>query len=337
MNLRLLFFTGLLLLMKVTFSGNINLDSLSYDEFARVALHLSYTKDYDSTISLLEYARSYYPEKEHEIMANLVIFNLLSGKEERAIELYRQALNKKVFFGFNKEILFSDTIEKREEFLSLLEKDSVLAEEKQKDVKTAYLVDTPLNFNADSLYPLMMVFHDWGQNAEEIREQWRAPLLEERFIRVFVQSPFVADMDGFQWNDTEKSTEEILRVFNEITDFYPVDTSQVITGGYGQGGTIAIHLLLEQLIPAIGFITVCPSIPESFTGKNLQQAKAKKQRAVIVAGVMDPGFSEQTSMIQAFREYAILYRFSPRKTMGREIPKNIEFYIRRGLNYMGYK
>lgn len=332
----ILFLAAFLFGINLIFSQQLIPDSLNYNEFNREAMYLSYTGDYDSTISLLNYAIDYYPEKEHEIIANLVILYLIQGNEEEALRNYNYAISQNMFLGFDSEKINLDSLRLKDEFVPLLEADARLAREKENSSQTEYLVDTPEAFHPDSIYPLFIVLHDWGQNASEIREQWQAPMLKNLFITAYIQSPKVADMDGYQWDETNIGVQNIMNVYNELKEKYTIDTNQTVIGGFGQGGTLAIHILLEQLISSVGFIVVNPSMPESFTNKNLQRAKSKKQRAVMVSGVLDPAFQYQAEMINAFRKNAVLYRFSPKRRMGHEIPENMDYYIRRGLKYMGF-
>lgn len=323
--------------LKPTFPQQLQLDSLNYVDFNREAMHLSFTGKHDSTVKLLNYARDFYPEKEHEIIANLIILYLVQNNEEEALRNYRYALNRNMFLGFDNEKIQLDSLRLKDEFSSLLKVDNNLAEEKESKSRVEYIVDTPLNYHTDSIYPLFIVLHDWGQNASEVRSQWQAPMLKKHFITVYIQSPAVADMDGYQWDDTDKSADIVLNVYNELLEKYTIDTANIVLGGFGQGGTISIHLLLEQLMPCAGFLVVNPSSPESFTEANLKRARSKKQRAVMVSGVLDPAFQDQAEMVSAFRRNALLYRFSPRRNMGHEIPENMDYYIRRGLMYLGFR
>jgi len=336
MTRNLLFLLLFILFARLGAQGQLS-DTTDYYGFSVEAMHLGYTKNYDSMAVFLENALSRYPEKKHEILANLVIINLIGNKGEKALEHYINAIQEGLFLGINEDMIPVDSLPNKPLFDSLLAIDKARLNEKQKNCRPEYYIELPALYHPDSLFPLFIVLHEWGQNARELMDLWTSPWLRNNFLVAFVQSSQLADMDGYHWGNKEQAVSEILTAYHEICDFYPVDTTSCVIGGYGQGGEMAIYLLLEQLIPLKGFITVSPSKPENFTTGNVKRAREKRQRAVIVAGMLDPAFSGQAEMIGTFRSQSLLYRFSPRKTNGREIPSGFDQYIRKGLLFLGYK
>jgi len=315
---------------------NYGLDSLSYYDFQKVLMRSTYQGEIKQSIDIVEQARNYYPEKEHELFYQLVILNLLNNDEEQALRSYSEAINKGMFLGITGEMIRLDSLSDFKTFDSLLSIDKKRLQERQASTKGEYLIYLPPSYQNDTLYPLFIVLHDWGQSAEELREIWQAPIMDNMIV-VYAQSSKVADMDGYCWSDFASATEEINSIFKEIIQKYSVDTNQVVIGGYKQGGQLAVYLSMGQILPNIGFFVVNPMMPPNFTKENAMQFKTNEQKVVMVTGFLDPTYNEQIAMMNLFREIKVLYKYSPRKSLGSEFPKDFEDYLRRGLKYMGFK
>jgi predicted esterase len=92
-------------------------------------------------------------------------------------------------------------------------------------------------------------------------------------ILAFVQSTEKAEHRGFtRYREIGKGRDEIRRACRAIPEEYSVDTARVIVGGFSAGGAMAIDVVLSEVIPAAGFVGVCPARPKSFSNERVKAA-----------------------------------------------------------------
>ncbi len=338
MNLRaLLLLTGLLISL-TGYSQQLSIDTLTYREFSRKVLHLGYQQNHNLAIEYMEKGRSLYPEKEHEILANLVMNYLMLNDEENALSAFRYAIVNNMFLGFDPDWVIFDSLAYTAEFDSLLQIDRKKKLEKQASSEVKLLVELPEDYRQDTLFPLFIVLHNWGGTAEEFKEVWTSDRLKNGFVVAYIQSSQVADMGGYCWDDKELALQEIVNSYNKLIKEYAVDTTRALIGGFSQGGEMAIYCLFEQAIPLKGFLTVAPGKPVNFTDENILRAKGKKQKGIIYTGMYDPNTNIHANMRSKFLELGFLYKFSPRKTIGHEMPPTgFDEYLDKNVKFLGVK
>lgn len=301
-----------------------DLDTLSYEEFDVRVSRLFQAGDFSNAIIFLETAKEKYPEKYAAISWDLALNYFLSGRYEEALKEMESGINKGIWYGYDPNWDIFDTLSGNESFIKLLAIDTKLKEKAQAEAKAELLVELPANYSPDSLYPLFIALHGWGQNNEEFREKWTSDRLKDEFITAYIQSSQVADMDGFGWTDSEQSMKDIKKMYYKILSEYTVDTTRMYVGGFSQGGKTSIRLILDDEWPLKGFIALCPGIPDNLSDEAIKRARAKKKKGVLILGETDRMIEQQMMMKGMFRTNRFGYKVKVKRLTGHEFPKDFK-------------
>jgi poly(3-hydroxybutyrate) depolymerase len=184
-------------------------------------------------------------------------------------------------------------------------------------------VVTPEDYDAARSYPLYVVLHGANSYLEDMIPYFKLDKHEGEYILAFIQSTERARYRGFTWYlDIEKGREEIRRCYEEIVEGYPIDTERVILGGFSAGATMAIDVVLNEIIPAIGFVTGCPAMPRSFSSDKVEAAVRRGVRGVMIAGRDDYYLERQLQMAEAFDVAGFEYRHILISGLGHDYPED---------------
>ena len=125
-----------------------------------------------------------------------------------------------------------------------------------------------------------MIFHGENGSIESAKTYWKSKMLHKKFLRAYVQSSEVDSSTGFTWyKRIRKGREEIKECYQEIVAQYSVDTEKVLIGGFSVGGSMAIDVIFNCIIPTVGFIRGCPGKPESLTREQVEKAVKRCERS----------------------------------------------------------
>lgn len=110
------------------------------------------------------------------------------------------------------------------------------------------------------LCPLFIGLHGEGESVIDSARYWHM-LAQKGWLVGLPQSTQAMWSNGYTWDNLKMSEEEILGDYQKIIEKYQVDKKQVVLGGQGLGGEMAIWLATKGIIPATGIIVINPKGP----------------------------------------------------------------------------
>lgn len=136
-------------------------------------------------------------------------------------------------------------------------------------------------------YPLLLALHGNNGNAQATVSHWH-PVVARGWILAVPQSSQLSMPDAYVWSDRERATRELQGHYAALTQEYPINTGNVIVGGFSMGAGLSIRFAMNGTIPACGFIAMGPYIPDVATLEPyLAASKERGLRGVIIVGDQD--------------------------------------------------
>jgi len=309
----------------------------NYQEMRGYIGSLFQQQKYEEAARILENHLARFPDHLEANAYNLALVYGRLKQYQEAINALRYALDRDIWFNkyaFGAE--FWEPFKEMKEFKKLLDRNETFRQEAQKSAKPDLLVLMPKGYSKEEgKYPLFIALHGGSSNIDNFRKVWKSKRMEEEFITAYVQSSLVVGMDSYNWReDMDTTKKEIVEAYNEIIKEYPVDEKEVIIGGFSAGGVAALEVTLCDLIPAAGFIVLCPAKPESFSDENIIEAKERGVRGTILATEMDPRLSVQKEMVGVLKTTDFPYQFVVTPNIGHWFPEDLDVKIDEAIHHI---
>lgn len=149
------------------------------------------------------------------------------------------------------------------------------------------LVLPPAEKSADHL-PLLLGLHGNSQNARLAANDWQ-PIVAKGWLLACAQSSQLLTSDAYIWNDLERGTTDVRRLYQLLNTRDLIDPERIVLGGFSAGGGLATHLAVTRAIKARGFLVVGPYLRDLEPLKPyLDTAAASGLRGYIVMGLQEP-------------------------------------------------
>jgi predicted esterase len=149
------------------------------------------------------------------------------------------------------------------------------------------LVLPPAGNNADHL-PLLLALHGNAQNARLAASDWQ-PILAKGWLLACAQSSQLLTSDAYVWNDLERGTTDVRRLYQILNTKDTIDPERIVLGGFSAGGGLAIHLAMTGAIRALGFLVLGPYLRDLESLRPYLDAAAERGlRGYIVMGLQEP-------------------------------------------------
>jgi len=214
----------------------------------------------------------------------------------------------------------------------ILEENETFWQKAQNLAKATIEIITPEGYDSTKSNPLFIALHGGGGNIEGFKTAWTSELMRTEFITAYLQSSQIISMDGFNWaEDIEISKKEIIKAYDKITAAYKIDNNEIIIGGFSSGGVAALEVVLCNLIPATGFVVLCPYKPESFSAENIENATNRKIRGTIITTEMDPRLTVQQEMVETLKNAGLQHQFVVSPYLGHWIPDDLDTRINEAI------
>jgi len=138
----------------------------------------------------------------------------------------------------------------------------------------------------------------------------------------------VISMDGYNWTeDMEVSSREIHEAYQTVVQKYPVNTEQVIIGGFSSGGVASLEMALAGEFPVQGFVVLCPAKPEGFTSKRVAEAAQRGLRGTLLTTEMDGRLDDQKEMARILDQENLPCEFIITPNIGHWYPEDLDIHI----------
>ena len=202
----------------------------------------------------------------------------------------------------------------------------------EKSITTIYQV--PEYYSPDKKFPLMVILHGHGENAEAFAEVWREATNSLGFVLLAVQGENkISDEAYFAWG--KNAEEHILCSIDEIKKIVNINDNEIYLGGFSAGASLANYLSLKYPFQIRGTISISGSFPFELFQKSLVNSKNK---FCLACGELEKNYSEQltdiSDLLTARNVKVKSIRF---KNAGHTIPKPWNETIQEMLKFLKEK
>jgi len=308
----------------------------SYEEMRAHIGKLYQKKEYAEAAKILEWALTQYPDRVESNAFNLALMHMQLQEHDKAIKALEYGLEQGIWFGkyaVGGEIWAP--LREKESFQAFLEKNEAKRQETQRSVQPKLEVFVPEGFDKGKTYPLFIALHGGGENIDVFKPQWTSDLLKREFIVAYPQSGQIVSMTGYSWTeDIELSKKEIREAYEKLLADYPVDPSRVIVGGFSSGGVASLAVVLDNTIPVIGFVVLCPARPDDFTAEKLSAVRERGIRGTLLTTEMDPRLPDQKEMAAMMEAEGLAHEFIVTPNIGHWYPENLAELIDNAITHI---
>jgi predicted esterase len=282
--------------------------------------------EYAQAIALLEPSLDEFPEHAFKTVLHTVYCYAGLDQWDRVGDLIESSIGGGHFFDLRGKLL--ELVQARENGERLLAENQRLRHAAQAAAKMRYEVHLPKSYKKEERYPLLLTMHSGGGhigNIETHRYYWKPePALRRGFIVVYVQSALVSCSGGFSWDgETNMHRQELSQCYQEVLADYVVDTEKVFVGGFSAGGTVSIDAVVNDVLPAKGFIALGPDKPETFAPEGIAASRQRGCRGVILEGEQVVDNSDLQDMLTVFQELKFPYKLMVNQGIGHWYPEDL--------------
>lgn len=292
-------------------------------------------KNFQEAVNVLRWGWDRFPDQVVSNAFNLAAVYGQLKEYDKGIQALQAALDRGVFFGLWQ--FFSDywaPYKERLAFLEFLERNKAIVAEAQKKAVLKVEVAVPEGYDKSKSYPLFIALHGGGENLAEFKPNWTSPVLRKDFLIAYVQSTQVASMTGFHWQDAALTGRDLAEAFNRIKAEYPVDMKKIIIGGFSSGGYGSLVALLNDVLPARGFIILCPPVPEAEFESKVAGLKARGIRGAFLTTEQDNRLADQKRWQEIFTKAGLDVEFSVAPNTGHWYPNDFAAKVDAALQRM---
>ena len=318
--------------------GMISMNDFDFEDLERHYNNLWQEGKIEMALEKVKNAAEKYPKEEYTINLDLAALYLELEEYDKADKILQKSFDKGYWYP---EVYIKQIFEK-ERFSKLVEQWKNLKHKAEKEVELDYIVEEPVDYEESKDYPLFIALHSWGANTKLLRNYWYSNKLQKRYIVVYPRSTQIVGMKNYCWDDLQKSIEDINTVYQEISQKYDIDDSQIIVGGFSQGAGLALKMIFNQTkIPIKGFVSLCPPVMEPYSEEEIKRGVRENVRGVIIAGEKDPSYPRQEEEVERLEEYGLPVSFEVIKDLDHWFPEELSDYIDDALDFIndsnGYK
>lgn len=313
----------------------------SFREFEKIYSVPYAQKRYDEVLNLLEHSAELLSNEEYKenlftIMLDKARIYSELHKSIECFNIIRSMLEKGYSFPLHWKRF--DFLKSDKEYQVLKEANENILNQAKENASFKYDVLLPKSYNPNKKYPLFFSLHGDGAdgNIPNHSWYWKPDLLLQRgYIVVYPQSSQVYCYNGFGWLiDPILSRKELKNCYEQLLVDYSIDEKCVIIGGFSGGANAAIDIVMANVIPAKGFVALCPG--ESVM--TFEKAAAKKASERGVKGIVFEGENETEApvqdMIKVFKEVGFPCEYCINKGVGHWYPEDLDEKVIRAVDFI---
>jgi predicted peptidase len=297
--------------------GQINKD-LTYAELEEKAISSFRNNQTDSSIIIMEYAHEKFPEEFARTTNILAYIYTRANNLSKAIEIWRIGINKGYIYDLNNPY-YQEFYKDNADFEALAQ----IEKSRLDTMHLKYEIVLPTEYNNKKTYPLLFIFHGNNRNINLSKEAWNAPIMNQEFITVFLQSYIPSSLTNFKWipNDQKIKT-EFTEIYYHILKNHPIDESKIIFAGMSAGGKKALDFTLNNYFPVSGLVLNCPVIPQDVTDDMITNFAKTNKKLGIITGENDFALEGQKNLVSKIDSLAGQTKMFATKDLGHSFAEN---------------
>jgi hypothetical protein len=331
MKSKLIITTFLLCVLKLAAFGQF--DKLtSLKELNSLSAKYCQTKNLDSAILVIEFARSKYPEYDKDATYLLDSLFLITKQDSNVLKNIDYGLKKRYFFGLERWE-YRDFVN-NPEFIRLAKIDWQIEDSLNTLSHLKYEIVLPKNYSVDKKYPLLFVFHGNNSNIQKEKCIWTSKVMKNKFIVIFVQSYIHLATNDYRWGENdEKTDKEFKEIYEQIVKKYPVAENKIIFSAMSMGGYIAINYVFNQFVPVNGLVLNCPVVPD-IADNLIKKFVDENKKIAIITGENDFLLDKQKDLISKVDKIGGNNRMTINTGIGHEYSENFSTLLDKYLNWI---
>ncbi len=216
--------------------------------------------------------------------------------------------------------------------LSLMISASTLAQDKK------YLINLPQQYDENKAYPLFLVLHGGNGNMQDISRWWNNRTLKASYVVAYLEaSTLDRAPDRWGWRDVFRERRNISNYFEEITSNYNIDTTKVFAGGFSLGAKMSVDLLLADVIPLRGVVSLNHGgrLSTAVTADNIRKARRAHKRIVIMVGSEDHRYRRESRQLRdLLKAEGFVFEYMLNQGVGHERPPGFEQKLDQALRFL---
>ncbi len=307
----------------------------TYQEFRVVLIEKYNAGEYAEAARMIEDSFDNFPGEEWKMSYNMAAVCQHLEDYKKGIKYLGMAQDKGQFFNtwaFNGD--FWAPFFETPGFEEVIARNEEMRAEAQKNAEMKIEIVLPGKLEEGKAYPLFIALHGGGENIEEFKPNWKSTVMESEFIIAYVQSSQVVSMTGFSWEEQEVTKKELKEAYDKVCAEYPVDTAEVLIGGFSSGGYGSLVATFFEAVPVKGFVILCPPMPENITETEVAKARDRGVRGTLITTELDHRVPDQRKMADLFRNTGLQYQFTITPNIGHWYPDNLPEMIDQAIAHI---
>jgi len=308
----------------------------SFDDYMAMrqqVISLFQQKQYAQAARILSAHLDRFPDHTLANISNLVLMARMRQEPEQMVYWLEEGHRRGLFFGiwaFEGEAW--GPLKENTRFQAFLQANQKRIQKAEQEANLQVELVKPQGYRPEKAYPLFIALHGGGESIASFRPHWTSPTLGQKFIVAYVQSTQVADMQGFHWQNQEKTRQDLQQALGQIRAQVRIDDQKIVIGGFSSGGFGSLVALFGQTIPARGFVLLCPDTPDLPAADVLRHLKKRHVRGTLLSSEFDPRLSQQKRFVSRMKDAGIPVRLVVSPNTGHWYPENLSALIDQALN-----
>jgi len=307
----------------------------TWTDLRSAAAEMTESQKYDEALALIDKCGPGLVDRRFEISDLKLEILFTAERHDEAMDVWEKGVDAGDFYFVIPRTPTYDPVRKSERFRSLLERNNRLRDAANDASKPEFEIVAPASYSPEGSYPLVMVIHGGNQSIVKAMERWDPKAIGDDVIIAYVQSSMRADSKSYRWDlsgvdiySRGKAQDEVLGLYLEIIEAYPVDTAQVALAGFSQGGNLALFMASEGTIPAKGMIVGCPATRSPVPAETARAAAERGLSGTIFVGATDWTASATQSTVDNFTEAGAVLNHIVMEEKGHEFPDDFDAVLR---------